>query len=259
MFLAAAPYFQRRFHSDPWTLDHFQPAILSVSTVANLGSVLALSKLQANASYPKRITTSLILNIIIFTLLALSTSFFRDVSVRTYFTFILAMVFAASLATGLNQNGVFSYVSGFGHAEYTQAIMTGQAVAGVLPCIAQIVSVLSVPEQSPPSSDLQKPPIGQESSTSAFAYFLTATGVSALTLLAFIYLVPRQSRRLATKHIPSLTSPTSVSQPSRKNIPLLTLLRKLRWLAAALFLCFAITMVFPVFTQVRLLPFLPLC
>lgn len=46
------------------------------------------------------------------------------------------MVFFASLATGLCQNGVFAYVAGFGRGEYTQSIMTGQAIAGVLPCIA---------------------------------------------------------------------------------------------------------------------------
>jgi equilibrative nucleoside transporter 1/2/3 len=46
--------------------------------------------------------------------------------------------------SGLCQNGIFAYVSGFGQPQYTQGIMTGQGVAGVLPCIAQIVSVLSV-------------------------------------------------------------------------------------------------------------------
>ncbi len=137
MFLAAAPYFQKRFETHEWILTHFQSAIISVSTVTNLGSMLVLTKLQAKASYPKRITLSLVINIASFTLLALSTTFFRDVSPGTYLGFLLTMVFAASLATGFSQNGVFAYVSGFGREEYTQAIMTGQAVAGVLPCIAR--------------------------------------------------------------------------------------------------------------------------
>ena len=137
MFLAAAPYFQRRFKTDDWILDHFQSAILSVSTIANLGSMIVLTKLQSKASYPKRIISSLLLNMAIFTLLAMSTRFFRDVTAASYLGFLLTMVFAASLATGLSQNGVFAYVSGFGRGEYTQAIMTGQGVAGVLPCIAR--------------------------------------------------------------------------------------------------------------------------
>ena len=44
----------------------------------------------------------------------------------------MAIVFTASLAAGFCQNGVFAYVAGFGMGEYTQAIMIGQAVAGVL-------------------------------------------------------------------------------------------------------------------------------
>jgi equilibrative nucleoside transporter 1/2/3 len=47
------------------------------------------------------------------------------------------MAFFTSVATGLCQNGVFAYVAGFGKEEYTQGIMTGQAIAGVLPCVAR--------------------------------------------------------------------------------------------------------------------------
>lgn len=146
MFLAAAPYFQHRFSSDRWILAHFQSAEISVSTVTNLGSMLALTKMQKNASYPSRITSSLCINIICFTLLALST--LVKTSAGVYFSFLMVMVFSASLATGLIQNGLFAYVSGFGRSEYTQAIMTGQAVAGVLPCLAQIAAVLAVPKKN---------------------------------------------------------------------------------------------------------------
>ncbi|MCJ1252921.1 hypothetical protein MMC24_000727 [Lignoscripta atroalba] len=245
MFLAAAPYFQARFSSSDWILTHFQSAIISVSTVTNLGSMILLTKLQKKASYPKRIIASLILNLICFTLLALSTTFFRHVSADGYFAFLMIMVFAASLATGLCQNGVFAYVAGFGVGEYTQAIMTGQAVAGVLPCIAQIVSVLSVPARD------SKEGAGQESPKSAFAYFLTATGVSALALLAFLYLSRQHPDSSAAKRI--VQSPEAADQESplteRKVVGMRTLFKKLQWLATAVFLCFAITMLFPVFTQ----------
>lgn len=244
MFLAAGPYFQKRFQSNDWILANFQSAELSVSTIANLGSVLILSKLQANASYPKRITAALVINTITFTLLAMSTRLFMHVSASVYFGFLMAMVFAASLATGLCQNGVFAYVSGFGQEQYTQGIMTGQAVAGVLPCIAQIVSVLSVP-----AKDLGHD-APEESSTSAFAYFLTATGVSLLALLAFLYLESRHRSGLRTKRsVDGTEDAEEAENAERTSVPLLTLLRKLSWLAAAVFLTFAVTMVFPVFTQ----------
>ncbi|KAI9723305.1 MAG: hypothetical protein M1812_001188 [Candelaria pacifica] len=243
MFLAAAPYFQRRFASNGWILTHFQSAIISVSTVTNLGSMLVLTNLQAKASYPKRITLSLFINIVSFTMLALSTTLFRNVSPGVYLGFLLLMVFAASLATGFSQNGVFSYVSGFGREEYTQAIMTGQAVAGVLPCIAQIVSVLAVPAKD--ASD----PSGQESSTSAFAYFLTATAVSAIALLAFAWLVRQHASNSAGKRlVESVDEAEEEEQEERKVVGMWTLFKKLHWLASAVFLCFCITMVFPVFT-----------
>ncbi|KAH7125531.1 nucleoside transporter family [Dendryphion nanum] len=244
MFLAAAPYFQRRFESNDRILRNFQSAELSVSTVGSLGSMIVLTKMQARASYPKRIIASLGINIAAFALLALSTRLFLGVSAGVYFAFLMIVVLCASLATSLCQNGVFAYVSGFGHEEYTQGIMAGQGIAGVLPCIAQIVAVLSVSEHQ--SSDNGS----QESSTSAFAYFLTATTVSAGTLVAFLYLLSRPSSKERLKQ--TLGSREDDSAPpldERKSIPLTILFKKLFWLAFAVFLTFAITMIYPVYTQ----------
>lgn len=243
MFLAAAPYFQRRFESNDRLLRNFQSAILSVSTVGNLGSMIVLTKLQARANYPKRIVASLTLTAIVFSLLAISTKFFLDVSTGVYFTFLMVMVLSASLATGLCQNGVFAYVSGFGREEYTQGIMSGQGVAGVLPAVTQIISVLSVPKKQ----HVDGAP--QESSTSAFIYFLTATAVSATTLLAVSYLFTKHSSKEHIKrtHYEEASEYDSLHD-DRKTIPLSRLFRKLFWLAGAVFLTFTVTMFFPVFT-----------
>ncbi|RAL04070.1 nucleoside transmembrane transporter FUN26 [Aspergillus ibericus CBS 121593] len=242
MFLAAAPYFYHRFHSDDWAATHYQPSILSVSTVTNLGSSFILAKLQKGASYPKRVTISLLINIVVFTLLAFSTILMKDVAVGTYFAFLMFMVFGASLATGINQNGVYAYVSGFGREEYTQAIMGGQGVAGVLPCIVQILSVISVPSKKEGQA---APP---EFSKSAFAYFITATAVSSFALLAFLSLVKRRSATtLSDATDDHSDSGVSENDPS-KTVSLWTLFKKLRFMATAIFLCFTITMTFPVFT-----------
>ncbi|KAF1941898.1 hypothetical protein EJ02DRAFT_346676 [Clathrospora elynae] len=243
MFLAAAPYFQRRFESNDNLLRNFQPAILSVSTVGNLGSMIVLTKLQARANYPRRITAALILNAVVFTLLAISTKLFLHVSTGFYFAFLMLMVLSASLATGLCQNGVFAYVSGFGREEYTQGIMFGQGIAGVLPAITQIISVLSVPKKQHVDG------AAQESSTSAFIYFLTATVVSAATLVAFFYLLSRASSKQRMKRTLDDEEPQlDPSHNERKSIPLTRLLEKLFWLAGAVFLTFVVTMFFPVFT-----------
>lgn len=246
MFLAAGPYFQKRFRSDDWILKNFQPTELTTSTIVNLSSVLILTKLQAKASYSKRIIVALIISIVSFTLLAISTKLFTHVSAGVYFGFLIIQVLLASVASGTLQNGIFAYVSGFGRDEYTQGIMTGQAVAGVLPAIVQIMSVLSAP---PANARLDVP---TESSTSAMAYFLTATGISALTLVAFLYLSNIQRRSQHHKHSLDEVADGNgniVETEGRENVPLMTLFRKTFWLATSVFLTFAVTMVYPVFTQ----------
>lgn len=263
MFIAAAPYFRHRFEKNGWVAAHYQSSILSVSTVTNLATVLVLAKVQHKADYARRISASLLINIAIFTLLALSTVLLKDATVGTYFGFVMAMVFGASLATGMNQNGVFAYVSGFARQEYTQAIMAGQGVAGVLPCIVQIVSVLAVPP-SPQDGAPAALSSASSSSESAFAYFMTATAVSLAALLAFLSLDSRRRRRRSSRRIsssnsvcssrtagaaPSDTASATHEQPTAKlSVSLWMLFQKLRWLALAVFICFAATMVFPVFT-----------
>ncbi|MCJ1313437.1 hypothetical protein MMC25_007115 [Agyrium rufum] len=260
MFLAAAPYFQSRFSSSPWILTHFQPAILTVTTVTTLLLMLVLTRLQAHASYPRRIITSLLLNMVVFTLLALSTSFFISVSAKAYFVFLILMVGVSSAATAFCQNGLFAYVMGFGMPEYTQGIMTGQGIAGVLPPIAQIISVLSVPAGAGGEN--------QENPKSAFAYFMTATVVSVTTLLAFLYMLREQQRQgprrtskldggISTDSITGddeeddngADAPNPPAPSVKASIPLLTLFDKLLFHSLAIFVTFAITMVQPVFTQ----------
>ena len=270
MFLTAAPYFHRRFQSNRWLSDHFQSAVISVSTFTNLASMLALTKMQKNASYPRRISLSLFINIVCFTLLAVSTLIHTSAGV--YFGFLMVMVFFASLSTGLIQNGLFSYVSGFSRSEYTQAIMTGQAVAGVLPPLAEMITVAALPSHPKPQSNPAKreehaPDAPGMSPKSACAYFLTATVISVLAMLAFFYLLRRRELpHPSSIHdtIPKSTTNTSEAstlnndgqaqnsaaspaEPNRPAIPLTTLFLKLPFLSTSVFLCFAVTMIFPVF------------
>ncbi|KAL4919911.1 nucleoside transporter-domain-containing protein [Aspergillus aurantiobrunneus] len=238
MFLAAAPFFHQRFQSDKWATAHYQSSILTVSTVTNLGSVFVLAKLQESASYPRRIIVSLLINIAVFTILAFSTFVLQNASVEVYFGFVMVMVFGASMATGINQNGVFAYVSGFGREEYTQAIMSGQGVAGVFPHFAQMLSTLAVPQQG-------EEQVPEAPWKSAFACFILATGVSSLTLVSFVWLTKRQSL-----HLLDYQSESSNADPSpSKTVSLWTLFSKLRLSAISVYLCFVITMVFPVYTS----------
>ena len=237
---------------------------------------------------------------VVFSLLAFSTIFANNVSVGLYFVFLMLMVYGASLATGINQNGVFAYVTGFDREEYTQAIMVGQGVAGVLPCIVQILTVMAVPEPDSGGKEddngdgngngnsnsgddkTHLAEISAESSKSAFIYFITATAVSALALVCFLHLCKRRPSHTITggrdsnrgsqelhreteEQLDFAENGTSTSTSRSGNghernestvshifssnaVPLSTLFWKLRWLSISVALCFAVTMVFPVFT-----------
>ncbi|KAF3924962.1 hypothetical protein ABW21_db0209861 [Orbilia brochopaga] len=258
-FLAAAAYFQGRFRDNKAILDTFQSSIMTVSTLTTLLTTLALSHLQRTAHYPRRISNALIINIVVFILLALSTIMFTGISAGAYLTFTLAMVLSTAMAAGFFQNGLFAYVGPFGPI-YAQAVMAGQGVAGVLPAIAQMVSVLAIPPRSPEEEksleESGKPP--EASPKSAFAYFLTATAVSGAALFLFFILLARhtadkEAREQSSSHpiVDELADPDGIREP-RKHTSIVTLLRKLPLPAFTVFFTFALTMVFPVFTQATL-------
>ncbi|KAK1250944.1 hypothetical protein MKX07_005499 [Trichoderma sp. CBMAI-0711] len=254
MFLAAAPYFAARFAGDSWIEANFQSTILTVSTLTNLVSALILSHIQHSASYPFRINLALAINTVIFSLLTASTAVFLDASPRQYLAFVLAMVACTSWAAGLMQNGAFAFAAGFARPEYMQALMVGQGVAGVLPSIAQVVSVLLFPpgKESKAAADGRGGETTGESS--AFYYFLAAVVISLVTLVAIIPLVRRHNRLVAARISDHLASSMASIEEAERNtttrkvVPLLHLLKKLRWLACGVALVFAVTMFFPVFT-----------
>jgi len=254
MFLAAAPYFQHRFESDSRILETFQSSILSVSTICNLLAMLILTNIQASANYPLRINGALIFNVVVFGLLAVSTTFFTDVSPGTYLTFLLFMVGCTAWAAGMMQNGAFAFAASFGRPEYTQAIMAGQGVAGILPPLAQMLSFLAVPPSSDSSSSDDDDNSGTDGAgKAAFIYFLTAVAVSGAAFLTFAPLVRRHNRiierRMAARMEESISSIEEAERAARRYVGMLTLFRKLRWICVSVFLCFAIAMFFPVFTS----------
>ncbi|KAL7626249.1 hypothetical protein AAE478_003019 [Parahypoxylon ruwenzoriense] len=249
MFLAAAPYFQLRFQGDEWILDNFQSAIISVSTIANLGAMAVLTNIQYTASYPFRINLALYMNVAIFALLTASTATFLSASPSAYLAFLLVMVALTAWAAGLIQNGAFAFAASFGRPEYMQAIMAGQGVAGVLPPLVQVISVLVAP---PADTAARAQEASPGNGKAAFIYFLTAVIISIVALLGFVPLVQRHNRivenRIMEQMAASMTSIEDAERSARKVISMGTLFRKLHWLAGGVFMCFAVAMFFPVFT-----------
>lgn len=242
MFFTAAPYFQYRFEASPWINDNFQSSIIVISTNFGMASILTLTRAQKNASYPRRISLGLLISLVTSVLLTLSAVAFKT-SINGYFTFLLIMVAFSAIATSFQQNGLFSLVSGYGREEYVQGIMTGQGIAGVAPCIVEIVSVLSVSQRDAENGDTGDPV------KSAFAFFLTAVGVFLVSILAFGYLLRRHGQRESAKGSEQSGEDDQALESSNESVSMLVVFWKLKYFATAVFLCFAITMVFPVFAQ----------
>ncbi|PHH54367.1 Equilibrative nucleoside transporter 1 [Ceratocystis fimbriata CBS 114723] len=264
MFLASAPYFQGRFAGSPWILQNFQSAILTVSTLSNLTSMYILTNIQQTASYPFRMKLAFVIETIVFIVLGLSTMFFVDASPVSYLVFTLLMVTVTALATGLIQNGAFSFCASFGCAEYTQGLMAGQGIAGVLPSIAQVLVSLAAADNGGDSNSNSNSsnPIpsdgGMRSSThaqltSAFLPFLAAVVVCIGALVSLAPLIRRHDRiienRMVDRMADSVHSIEEAERVSRKVISIKGLLVKLFWPAASIFMCFTVAMFFPVFTS----------
>jgi equilibrative nucleoside transporter 1/2/3 len=113
--------------------------------------------------------------------------------------------------------------------------------------------VLSVPEGD--ESSLHKPdrlairdnePV-QASPKSAFAYFLTATAVSFISLAAFLYLLRHHYSHRPSKPPAYTETDSGLPSTDSPNVSLWTLLKKLPHLSAAVILVFAGTMFMFVF------------
>ncbi|RPA87534.1 hypothetical protein BJ508DRAFT_410299 [Ascobolus immersus RN42] len=240
MFMASTMYFRARFADNRWIFTNYNASILFVACSTNFSTVMYLSSTagQRNANYPRRIKSALIINMFVFTILAFSTIVWTKCSAEAYFVLVLSLVFTTNLATGLIQNGVFALVSGY-EPICTQGVMTGQGLAGVLPGLAQIISVLSTLQKEP--NDQPDPPSGTPAGSAFFSFF-TATIVSGVTLLLFQSLLARTPAAKPTRR------DSTASEPEKASVPMLDLLLKLRYQAFTITFNFALTMIFPIFT-----------
>ncbi|KAK9457008.1 nucleoside transporter-domain-containing protein [Dipodascopsis uninucleata] len=249
-FLSAAAYFQMRFRESDFLRENFQSCMMSTSTITATCTMAVLSYMQRTASYPFRIWIALAMNIVNFTILAIASVVGRSFALWPYFVYLMVSVFFSALSTSLSQNGGFA-ISNIMAPIYTQAIMVGQAVAGVLPSIAQILSVVLVANTklADGSDDLSS------SATSSFIYFLTATGVTTIALFSFLKfyrqkssLIERFSKQNRAEDEEYLTAETT-ERTARRYIPAITLWKKLKGPAFAVFYAFGVTMMFPVFAS----------
>lgn len=118
---------------DPWILRYFQAFYLVFFAFTMLLITVFLGIQRSRPSYTKRLLVALVAYLGVATLLMLSTISSLTVGATIYFVFALAMVTITAIANGLSQNAAFAFAASFGRTEYAPAIMTGEALAGLLP------------------------------------------------------------------------------------------------------------------------------
>jgi equilibrative nucleoside transporter 1/2/3 len=108
---------------------------LVVFAFAILAATIVLTKSKAEAFYEGRLRTSLLAYIVVAGLLTIPTTGPLRIDAEIYFPCLLLLVFITAIANALSQNETFAFAAGFRRTEYAPTIMTGEALAGLLPSV----------------------------------------------------------------------------------------------------------------------------
>lgn len=166
---------------------------MTISTVTSTLVFLYLADKQRYANYPRRIVYGEIITAVVFLFLALS-CFVTLSSDAVYFGFLLFAMFMATVGTSYTQNGSIAVVSLY-EPVYTQAVMVGQAFAGIVPPLGSILSALSYETGDGTTADstsTSDSPSELDSSSSwaqwsSFVYFIIATVLSLSAVFLYIF------------------------------------------------------------------------
>lgn len=262
-FLSASAYYGDRFVHSPSLVKMYSSTMMSVSTIVSTCFSYYLSQIQKGVNYNFRINTGLYLTIGVFLVMAFSCvmDFFIRMNDYAFFAGLMFMVLISAMATCLAQNGTMATVNVLGQL-YTNAVMVGQAIAGTLPSVALIISILLVGDKGASSTSKE----GDDSyyvqkNYGVFIYYITASliSIASIALLA----LTNHYRTHALYKTLDLVMEAEPSQPrtseddeepdvmmQEKYVPFSVLWRKLHLIVLTIFLTFSITLLFPVFASI---------
>lgn len=252
-YLSASAYYGERFLHSPKLMKTYSSTMMSVSTIVSTTFNYYLSQKQKGVDYKFRINTGMLLTIGVFIIMAFSCvmDLFIQMKDGIFFFGLMFMVLVSAMATCLAQNGTMATVNVLGQV-YTNAVMVGQAIAGTLPSVALIISMLLLGER-----DLEAQPYVRKN-FGVFLYYITASLVSAVSicLLALTNYYKSESMYAALNELMEEgeidQNPAEVQQvlPQQTHVPFGVLWSKLKLIVMTIFLTFGITLLFPVFASI---------
>ncbi|CAG8432717.1 5699_t:CDS:2 [Diversispora eburnea] len=228
VFITASVFFKSRFRGSSYE-DSFENYFSFIFMSSNLIFLIHALYTQKSANLSHRITFSLLVSMITFLLVAISTKYENFFTPSGYFYFITLMVFVSGIVSAYMQNGTFGIVSRF-PPTHVQAVMSGQ---GAATSISQIFISLA-------SAD--------DLAHGAFIYFISAFIV---IILAFILHFGLIRLPLYLHYIP--IEKTIVENPPNltnlNNRLILDTFAKIRIMAFAVAFVFVVTLgIFPSIT-----------
>lgn len=276
--LSATLYFQNNlFQSTTVYAKFFTSSMMTTSTITSLIFNLYLSKRQH--SYNQRVTRGLfwqILTFLILTLLSYIVTLIKHIPVGLIFLLVMILVGMSTVATALTQNGIMAIANVFG-PQFSQSVMLGQAVAGVLPSTV-LFFVALIKNDNQVSDD---PDTETMNTSGVLFYFMTTVVVCVFSI--FLYRMSNINGILLTMIKTSNKNGINVSRgglvdqdnnllnyneavreqdnniDNRMNtIPLGVLYYKLKYLLLSIFFTFVVTLIFPVFASTIKVNKLPL-
>lgn len=255
-FLSASAYHGERFVNSPSLTKVYSSTMMSVSTITSTLYNFYLSQQQTNVNYNFRVQLGFYITIFVFIFMAIScvTNVFIDMSDVVFFTLLMVMVFLSAVATCLAQNGTMAIVNVMGGI-YANAVMVGQAVAGVLPSCALIISILLVGDKTLEQHRVEK-------DYGVFVYYITASLVCIISL-ALLYWVTYHRDEVGYQRLNQLMEEdlddsnivdeqdgVDPVHTQKKFVPFTVLWSKLNQIVMTIFFTFGITLIFPVFASV---------
>ncbi|CCH45268.1 Equilibrative nucleoside transporter 3 [Wickerhamomyces ciferrii] len=231
-FLSASVYFIKKFGAGSNLSNNYSSTMMTVSTLTSFALNSYLSTKQF-ANFVNRIKLGCLINFSIFIILSLIELFWPTLNSGSYFTFVMLLILLSSVGTCFQQNGCMAIVNVLGPI-YAQAVMVGQAIAGVLPSIALMLSNLLYPSKS-------------DDSNGGIVIYFVATSIITLISILLLLITNRYKDDLGTdiEH----ESPISSQQQPSEYVPFAVLFDKLKFIVSSIFTIFVITLVFPVFAS----------
>lgn len=229
-FITAKSYFDFKFKGNVKIDKKFENAFALSAMFPNLISVFLNIFLTGRLSRGLRIIACLTVMFLLFILTTVFVKIDSHEWTEKFFAITIVSVVVINLSTGVFQGTIFG-VAGIMGSKYMQAIMSGQAVAGIFAAFADLITKLADSEGSHPTQ-------------SAFIYFLIAAFVILVTALAYSTLMrlPRMQFYFNRAKCVVQNKPAIDKREKYIRVPHFTILKKILPLALSVASVFMVTL-----------------